>query len=69
MAMKNLKESQQVLKDGPLSEKRSRRSNSDTFSFLREKLEQRISRKRVKTKAGRKNRVSLCDDSTTTSIK
>ena len=40
MAMKNLKESQQVLRDGPLSEKRPRRSNSDTFSFLREKLEQ-----------------------------
>ena len=39
MAMKSLKESHKVLKDGPLSEKRSRRSNSDTFSFLREKLE------------------------------
>ena len=39
MAMKNLKESQQVLKDGPSSEKRSRRSSCDTFSFLREKLE------------------------------
>ena len=39
MAKKNLKESQQVLKDGPSSEKRSRRSSSETFSFLREKLE------------------------------
>ena len=39
MAMKNLKESQQVLKDDPLSAKRSRRSSSDTLSFLREKLE------------------------------
>ena len=39
MAMKNLKESQQVLKDGPSSAKRSRRSSSDTLSFLREKLE------------------------------
>ena len=39
MAIKNLKESQQVLKDGPSSEKRSRRSSSDTFSFLKEKLE------------------------------
>ena len=39
MAMKNLKESQHVLKDGPSSEKKSRRSSSDTFSFLREKLE------------------------------
>ena len=32
MAIKNLK-------DGPSSEKRSRRSSSDTFSFLKEKLE------------------------------
>ena len=39
IAMKNLEESQQVLKDGPSSEKRLRRSSSDTFSFLREKLE------------------------------
>ena len=39
MATKNLKESQQVLKDGPSPEKRSRRNSSDTFSFLREKLE------------------------------
>ena len=39
MAIKNLKESQQVLKDSPSSEKRSRRSSSDTFSFLKEKLE------------------------------
>ena len=39
MAIKNLKESQQVLKDGPSSEKRSRRSSSDTFSFLKEKLD------------------------------
>ena len=39
MAMKNLKESQQVLNDGPSSEKRSQRSSSDTFSFLREVLE------------------------------
>ena len=31
MAMRNLKESQQVLKDSPSSEKRSRRSSSDTF--------------------------------------
>ena len=38
MAMKNLKESQHVLRDGPSSEKKSRRSSSDTFSFLREKL-------------------------------
>ena len=40
MAMKNLKESQQELKDGPSSEKRSRRNSSDTFSLLRETLEQ-----------------------------
>ena len=39
IAMKNLEESQQVLKDGLSSEKRLRRSCSDTFSFLREKLE------------------------------
>ena len=39
MAMKNLKESQQVLNDGPSSEIRSQRSSSDTFSFLREVLE------------------------------
>ena len=39
IAMKNLKESQYVLKDGTLSEERSRISSSDTFSFLREKLE------------------------------
>ena len=37
--MKNLKESEQVLKDGPSSEKRPRRGSSDTFSFLREKFE------------------------------
>ena len=37
MVMKNLKESQQVLKGGPSSEKRPRRSSSDTFSLLREK--------------------------------
>ena len=71
MAMKNLKESQQVLKDGPSSAKGSRRSSSDTLSFLREKLEydKKISIKRVKIKAGRKNRVSRCDNLTTTSIK
>ena len=34
MAMKNLKESQQVLEHGPSSEKRSRRSSSDAFSTL-----------------------------------
>ena len=68
MAIKNLKESQQVLKDGPSSEKRSRRSSSDTFSFLKEKLEyDKEFRERVKINAGRKNRVSGCDDSTTTS--
>ena len=38
MTMKNLEESQQVLKDGLSSEKRSSRSSSDTFSFIREKL-------------------------------
>ena len=38
MAMKNLKESQQVLKDDPSCEKRSQRSSSDTFSILREIL-------------------------------
>ena len=31
MAMENLKESQQVSKDAPSSEKRSRRSSSNTF--------------------------------------
>ena len=39
MAIKNLKESQHVLNDGPSSDKKSRRSSSDTFSFLRGKLE------------------------------
>ena len=39
MAMKHLKESQQILRDGPSSEKISRRSRSSTFSFLREKFE------------------------------
>ena len=38
IAMKNLKDSQQIFKEGP-PEKRARRSSSDTFLFLREKLE------------------------------
>ena len=52
IAMKNLKESQQVLKDGTLSEERSRISSSDTFSFLREKLEynQKLREKELKLK-------------------
>ena len=33
MAMKNLKESQQVLKEGPSSEKSSPRSSSDTLQI------------------------------------
>ena len=37
MVIKNLKESQQVLKRGPSSEKKPRRGSSDTSSFLREK--------------------------------
>ena len=50
--MKNLKESQYVLKDGTLSEERSRISSSDTFSFLREKLEydQELREKELKLK-------------------
>ena len=39
MEKKSVKELQQELKDGPSSEKRSQRSSSHTFSFLREKLE------------------------------
>ena len=52
IAMKNLKELQQVLKDGTLSEERSRISSSDTFSFLREKLEynQKLREKELKLK-------------------
>ena len=52
IAMKNLKESQYVLKDGTLSEERSRISSSDTFSFLREKLEydQELREKELKLK-------------------
>ena len=71
MAIKNLKESQHVLNDGPSSDKKSRRSSSDTFSFLRGKLEydKEFREKELKLKKERKNRVSGCDDSTTTSIK
>ena len=39
MAMKNLKESQQVLKYGPSSKKRSQRNSNDSLSFLRKKFE------------------------------
>ena len=39
MVMKNLKESQQVLKYGPSSKKRSQRNSNDSFSFLRKKFE------------------------------
>ena len=65
MAKKNLKKSQQVLKDGPSSEKRSRRSSSETFSFLREKLEydKEFREKELKLKK-EERKVSRCDDST-----
>ena len=65
MAKKNLKESQQVLKDGPSSEKRSRTSSSETFSFLREKLEydKEFREKELKLKKEERT-VSRCDDST-----
>ena len=58
------------MKDRRSSEKRSRRSSSDTSSFPREKLKyNKEFWERVKIEAGRKKRASGCNDSTTTSIK
>ena len=61
MMMKNLKESQQVLKGGPSSEKRSRRSSINTFSFLRENLEHNKKFREKKLKLKQEERTEFQD--------